>query len=94
MIRRMPWVDRNANHADNVLVRLAALWAPADNWAITPSVYYQNRNIHDVSNLLAVVFEAVADDVFVSGQSDAAGEPGQILPAGAQDPRAISAHSS
>src|SRR5262249_17616616 len=38
-------VDRNANHADNVLVRLAALWEPNSTWAITPSIYYQSRHI-------------------------------------------------
>ncbi len=59
-------VDRNANHADNVLVRLAALWAPNENWSITPSVYYQNRNIHDVSNYW-VVYSNPSDNSFVSG---------------------------
>src|SRR6202035_1289824 len=43
-------VDRNVNHADNVMIRLAALWAPADNWTVTPSIFYQNRNLHDVGN--------------------------------------------
>src|SRR5262249_33798654 len=41
-------VAKNTNHADNVLVRLSALWAPNANWSITPSVYMQNRNVHDV----------------------------------------------
>ena len=43
-------VDRNANHVDNVMVRLAALWAPNDMWTVTPSIYYQSRQIHDASN--------------------------------------------
>ncbi|MFL6604154.1 MAG: TonB-dependent receptor [Steroidobacteraceae bacterium] len=59
-------VDRNANHADNVLVRLAALWAANDNWSLTPSIYYQNRNIHDVSNYWPL-YSRPSDDVFVSG---------------------------
>ncbi len=59
-------VDRNANHADNVLVRLAALWAPNANWSVTPSIYYQKRNIHDVSNYWPL-YSNPSDNSFVSG---------------------------
>ncbi len=31
-------------------MRLAGLWAPNDNWTITPSIYYQNRQRNDISN--------------------------------------------
>jgi outer membrane receptor protein involved in Fe transport len=41
--------DKNANHDETVLVRLAGLWAPSENWSITPSVYYQDRARHDIS---------------------------------------------
>jgi iron complex outermembrane receptor protein len=74
-------VDRNANHADNVLVRLAALWAPNENWAITPSIYYQNRNIHDVSNYWPL-YSRPSDDVFVSGNPTQRASPDKFyLPA-------------
>src|ERR1700747_1460543 len=31
--------DKNANHAESALVRLAFLWAPSDKWSVTPSIY-------------------------------------------------------
>ena len=40
----------NANYMNTMLVRLAAVWAPADNWTVTPSVYYQDRYMNDVQN--------------------------------------------
>jgi iron complex outermembrane receptor protein len=43
-------VDKNANHDETVLVRLAGLWAPSENWSITPSIYYQDRARNDISN--------------------------------------------
>ena len=42
--------DKNANHDETVLVRLAGLWAPSENWSITPSIYYQDRTRNDISN--------------------------------------------
>jgi outer membrane receptor protein involved in Fe transport len=42
-------VDKNANHDETVLVRLAGLWAPSENWSITPSIYYQDRTRNDIS---------------------------------------------
>lgn len=74
-------VDRNANHADNVLIRLAGLWAVNDNWTVTPSVYYQNRNIHDVSNYW-VLYSKPSDNSFVSGNPTARPTPDRFyLPA-------------
>ena len=43
-------VDKNANHDETVLVRLAAIWAASDRWTVTPSIYYQDRQRNDVSN--------------------------------------------
>jgi iron complex outermembrane receptor protein len=63
-------LEKNANNANNVLVRLAVLWAPNDNWSITPSVYYQDRNIHDVSNYWPL-YSNPSDDKFVSGNPTA-----------------------
>jgi len=59
-------VDRNANHADSVMIRLAALWAPADNWTVTPSVFYQKRDQHDVSNYWPI-YSNPSSDKYVSG---------------------------
>jgi iron complex outermembrane recepter protein len=42
-------VDKNANHDETVLVRLAGLWAPSENWSITPSIYYQDRARNHIS---------------------------------------------
>jgi len=59
-------VDRNANHADNLMIRVAGLWAPTDNWTVTPSIYYQNRNQHDVGNYWTI-YSSPSDDRYVSG---------------------------
>ena len=42
--------DRNANHAESTMIRLAFLWAPSDKWSVTPSIYYQDRKEHNISN--------------------------------------------
>jgi outer membrane receptor protein involved in Fe transport len=60
-------VDRNTNHADNVMIRLAALWAPADNWTVTPSIFYQNRNQHDDGGSYWPIYSNPSSDRYVSG---------------------------
>jgi iron complex outermembrane recepter protein len=35
--------QKNANFEETVLYRLAAVWAPFDNWTVTPGIYYQDR---------------------------------------------------
>jgi iron complex outermembrane recepter protein len=42
--------DKNANHEESTLLRLAFLWAPSDKWSVTPSIYYQDRKEHNISN--------------------------------------------
>jgi outer membrane receptor protein involved in Fe transport len=42
-------VDKGANRANTSLLRLAAVWAPVDNWTVTPSIYFQNERKGDVS---------------------------------------------
>jgi iron complex outermembrane recepter protein len=42
--------DKNANHADNTLIRLAFLWAPSEKWTVAPSIYYQDVKEHNISN--------------------------------------------
>ncbi len=41
--------DRNANHTQSYLVRLAGLWAVNDSWTVTPSIYFQRHDEHDDS---------------------------------------------
>src|ERR1700693_2158819 len=36
-------VDKNANHDETVLVRLAGVWGPAGNGAVSPSISYHRR---------------------------------------------------
>jgi outer membrane receptor protein involved in Fe transport len=43
-------VDKNANHEESTLIRFAMLWAPSEMWSITPSIYYQDRKRHNISN--------------------------------------------
>jgi iron complex outermembrane recepter protein len=42
--------DKNANFDETVLYRLAAVWAPNDQWTVTPSFYYQDRYRNDVQS--------------------------------------------
>src|SRR6267143_1205880 len=42
-------VDKNGNHDETYLVRLAGLWAPSEHWSVTPSIYYQDRARNDIS---------------------------------------------
>jgi iron complex outermembrane receptor protein len=42
--------DKNANHEESSLIRLAFLWAPSEKWSFTPSIYYQDRKEHNISN--------------------------------------------
>jgi len=67
-------VDHNANHGDTTLVRLAALWQVANGWTISPAVYYQNRQIHDVSNFWTY-YSNPGSDSYVSGNATQRSEP-------------------
>ena len=43
-------VQKNANYTQTKLIRVAAIWAPSDQWKVTPSFYYQDRYANDVQN--------------------------------------------
>ncbi|HET9388795.1 MAG TPA: TonB-dependent receptor, partial [Steroidobacteraceae bacterium] len=74
-------VDRHANHGDTVMLRLAGLWAPSDTWSVTPSVYYQNRQTHDVSNFWPI-YSNPDDNRFISGNPTQRAQPDKFyLPA-------------
>ncbi len=47
-------ITKNANYQRSALVRLAAIWAPDSRWTLTPSIYYQDRKVGDVSNYWAI----------------------------------------
>jgi len=42
-------VDKNANHVETTVLRVAALWKPNDALSVTPSVLYQNSKRNDVT---------------------------------------------
>ncbi len=42
--------QKNANYDQTSLIRLAFLWAPADNLKVTPSFFYQDRYRNDVES--------------------------------------------
>jgi iron complex outermembrane receptor protein len=42
-------VDSNANREGDVVLRLAGIWKPIDAVTVTPSIFYQNDQKHDVS---------------------------------------------
>jgi len=43
-------LQKNANYVQNKLVRLAAIWAPSDQWKVTPSYSYQDRYQNNVDD--------------------------------------------
>jgi iron complex outermembrane recepter protein len=42
--------EKNANFTQTKVFRLAAVWAPSDQWKVTPSFFYQDRYANDVQN--------------------------------------------
>jgi outer membrane receptor protein involved in Fe transport len=42
--------EKNANFTQTKVFRLAAVWAPTDQWKVTPSFFYQDRYANDVQN--------------------------------------------
>ncbi|MFI4890467.1 MAG: TonB-dependent receptor [Steroidobacterales bacterium] len=58
-------VQKNANYDQTKLIRVAAVWAPSDNWTLTPSFYYQDRYRNDVENYWGI-YSNPGHDNFVS----------------------------
>jgi iron complex outermembrane recepter protein len=74
-------VEHNANHDETELVRLAMLWAPDSHWRITPSIYYQSRQRHDISNYWPL-YSDPGSDRFVNADPTLHNSPDQFyLPA-------------
>lgn len=42
--------QKNANYDETKLVRVSAVWAPSENWKVTPSYFYQDRYRNDVES--------------------------------------------
>ena len=40
--------EKNANYRSTYLARLAFLWAVSDNWTVTPGIYFQKKDQHDL----------------------------------------------
>jgi iron complex outermembrane receptor protein len=74
-------VDTNVNRDETMLVRLAGLWAVNDQWSVTPSIFYQNRERHDVENYWPL-YSDPGDNRFVSANPTSRGAPDKFyLPA-------------
>ncbi|HWW31839.1 MAG TPA: TonB-dependent receptor, partial [Steroidobacteraceae bacterium] len=74
-------VEKNANHEENALIRLAMLWAPNEHWSITPSIYYQDRKRHNGEDYWPL-YSNPGDNRFVNADPTARNSPDQFyLPA-------------
>jgi iron complex outermembrane recepter protein len=74
-------VEHNANHEETELIRLAGLWAVNDHWRVTPSIYYQSRQRHDISTFWPL-YSNPGDNRFVDADPTLHNNPDQFyLPA-------------
>jgi outer membrane receptor protein involved in Fe transport len=74
-------VDHNANRGETVLVRLAGVWAASDRWTVTPSIYYQQRHIHDADTYWPI-YSDPGSNKYISGAPQAIPDPDKFyLPA-------------
>jgi len=53
-------IDANANRGETLVLRLAGMWKPIDAVTVTPSVFYQNRQQHDVDTYWPAYSDASA----------------------------------
>src|ERR1700681_2930199 len=74
-------VDANANHQQTLVLRLAGIWKPLDAVTVTPSVFYQNKQEHDVSTYWPALSNP-SSGVFNNGNPDRTPVPDRFyLPA-------------
>ena len=74
-------LDRNANHEETELIRLAGLWAVNEHWSITPSIYYQSRQRHENSTYWPL-YSDPGSDRFVNADPNNRNSPDKFyLPA-------------
>jgi len=60
-------VQSNNNYGEATAARIAATWAPTSAIAVTPSVMYQDRKLHDLQTYWGI-FSNPGDNQFVSGE--------------------------
>jgi outer membrane receptor protein involved in Fe transport len=73
-------VDKNGNHDETTVLRLAAIWAPASGVNVTPSVVWQDRQRSDVSSYWPLYSDPSADR-YVSANPTPRSEPDKyVLP--------------
>jgi iron complex outermembrane receptor protein len=74
-------LDKNANHDETLMLRLAAIWAPNEHLSFTPSMYYQDRKRHDVESYWPL-YSNPNSDRFISANPTARPAPDKwYLPA-------------
>ena len=64
----------NANYDETVLYRLAFIWAPADQWTVTPSIYYQDRYRNNVEDYWPL-YSNPGNNQLVSADPDLRSDP-------------------
>src|ERR1700728_874796 len=67
-------VQKNANFDETVLYRLALIYAPSEEWTITPSMYYQDRYRNQVEDYWPLYSNPSPND-FVSADPDQRSDP-------------------
>jgi iron complex outermembrane recepter protein len=74
-------VDANANHDETLVMRLSALWQPSEALKVTPSMFYQSRDRHDVDYYWPI-YSDPGSDRFLSANPTRLPEPDKFyLPA-------------
>jgi iron complex outermembrane recepter protein len=67
-------VQKNSNFDETVLYRLAFIYAPSDQWTITPSIYYQDRYRNQVEDYWPL-YSNPSKDQFVTADPDQRSDP-------------------
>jgi iron complex outermembrane receptor protein len=73
--------QKNANFDETVLYRLAAIWAPSEQWTVTPSIYFQDRYRNSVESYWPL-YSNPGNNQFVSADPSPRSDPDRFyLPA-------------
>jgi iron complex outermembrane receptor protein len=67
-------VQKNANFDQTVLYRLAFIYAPSEQWTITPGIYYQDRYRNQVEDYWPLYSNPSRND-FATGDPDQRSDP-------------------
>src|SRR6202789_2040306 len=67
-------VQKNANFDETVLYRLAFIYAPSEDWTITPGIYYQDRYRNQVEDYWPL-YSNPGNNQFVSADPDQRSDP-------------------